>query len=225
MWQMIWMEYKYNYYFFVAVAVLAAVTALNTVFQPLEDFPMGVMAFNLPLIVTTNWLALRTKNKRERQWGGTPILVWQRGVARAYIWLGTGLLWIVLYHGLVQIFAAGHHSSAIMAAVALLWIMVAVYMTVRDCLLDFLRHNPVYPLTPERSKSLIMMLILFLNFFGVMAFLSPRLIGGWLIGTIKFLAHHWLLNSWNGSLILMAVALVLTMLTVFTYSRKKSYLE
>ena len=221
MWALIRSEYRYNLGFWAALALLVLVMVYNTVVEPIEDLPSGLLFVNFPFIAVVNWLALRNKAHRERQWAGCPVAPWRRGLARASIWMGVGGFCLGLYYGTLALLAPAKVSGIMLAPMGLLLTLVGLYYVIRDGVVDFLRNNRVYPLTPERSRTLLMALILALNLLGVLAFMRP----GVTVPVIRVIVEHWLFTTARGGGVLLGIALLLALLSSVSYGHKRSFLE
>jgi len=212
--------------FLSAAVVLAAAWAEIRALLPNSDFPWAIFLYVIPFLLIQNWMALRSREKRERHWAALPVAAWSRGVARTAIWLGVGGLVFGLAVLCTFFLAPGRMLTATVSApVLILWGLLGVYMCLRDVLLHFWRHNRFYPMTPERSKSALMGLVLVLNLLGLLLFMMPAARGTQLQHVIQSVVHHWLFNTLRGLLWLGGGSLTLAALSSYTYSRKHGFLE
>ena len=225
MWPLIRSEYRYNLGFVAAMPVLVMLMVYNTLYEPIEDLPSGLLFVNFSFIAILNWMALRNKAHRERQWGACPVAAWRRGLARASIWVGMGIWCLALYYGPLALLAPEKLSANMLAPMGLLLTLIGFSYLIRDVVLDSLRNNRFFTLTPERSKAILVGLILGINLLGVVAFMVPGIAKAWIIPVVRAIVHHWLMTTARGGLILMGVAVALAVLSGVSYARKRSFLE
>lgn len=226
MWRLVKTEFAYHYVFWVAAASAVLLWAGVRMMLPHSDFPWLLFLYMIPFICVQNWMAFWSRDSRERQWGRLPVSALRRGMARATIWLGVGALVFLLAAGFTALLTPDRPLSVTAASpVLIFWVLIAGFMSLRDCILHFWRHNKIYPMTPERSKSALMMMVLALNILGLLLFMAPGLSGVWLKQILRYLAHHWLFTTACGVAWLSGFSLLVAAFSSITYAQKRSFLE
>jgi len=223
MWSIIRTEISYYRYLFLSFFTLMPLFFL---FEFLLPEAPKFTSFSLILLQAMYWNIFRNKMNRDYQLGTLPLPRWQMALARMLmvilpsLWIVTG--YILMY---VVIDFQQADSASLIRVIGFLALNIcffAGYFILRDLLLPVLRTNPWFSITKERSKMILMVIMLFalfMNFY----FLLKRPLG-------LFKVLEWLIKNdplANGTCVLtwLLIGFGLTGLTLVTFTARKSLLE
>lgn len=230
MWHIIITEFNYSKILFLIFFGLVPIVAYLAVYPLLEDMPTAMILFWLMLVSVQNWIIFRNKENRDRQHALLPVSVVLRALARMglVVFLCTVIITIYCF---IQFIVNPARPVAIMGAMVafgIILIVFSIYFILRDLLLFFLRNNRLFKLSKERSKTILIFLVLILNFLGIYYFLiglSGRMEASGLVRMIRFIKYDPLFTTGPGIVRYMIGCSLFAGLTLLTYAGRKSYFE
>jgi len=224
MWHIVQSEIKYNRYLF---AVFISMVPLNYIalqmFQDIPNFFLLILMF----LMLQNWLIIKNKERREYRDIQLPMSLPQIGMARIVIIVTGGVCVITLDYFINIIFSSKNAPLQINTLIYLGIILCgfSVYFIFRDLMLPFLRR---IGLTKTRMIAGLMVMALIMNLLGVCAFFitkssgkPPKLIEM----LIYFIKNYNPFFGEYGLVKLVIFGICLSGLSVYTYMRRKTYLE
>ena len=230
MWHILITEFSYNKILFLILFGLVPIVAYLTVYPLMEDMPTAMMLFWLMLVPIQNWIIFRNRENRDRQHALLPVSVVLRALARMglIVILCTAMITIYCF---IQFIVNPARPVAFMGAgvaFGIILIVFSIYFILRDLLLFVLRNNRLFKLSKERSKTVLIFLVLILNLLGIYYFLiglNGRMESSGLIRMIRFIKYDPLFTTGSGIIQYMSGCLLFAGLTVLTYAGRKSYIE
>lgn len=222
------MEFSYNKYLFIGTLCFTPFLAYHKIHPVAEDVPLGTFIFMIMFLPAMTWNTSRNKENREYQLAQLPISRFRMALSRIGMVIITGLMVSILYSGSLFILGfrevQAFHSSLV--PLGLIIGLFSLYFVLRDLFLNFLRNNTIFPMNRERTKTLLMAIVLGLNLLGFYFFFTAAKQKLDFVGTFfRFFAHHPLIITLGGNAIWMACSLLLAGLTLITFSVRKSCLE
>ena len=228
MWHILKTEMNYNKTLFIIALFLIPFIAIQVTYPVIEDLPVGMLVFVVMFLALQNWAVFKNKENRDYQQVRLPISNRQVAMARIGIVVLIGLIVCIIYWGFQLILKPqgpiSYRSGLVPYGIVIAFF--SIYFLFRDLLLNAMRNNRIFQFTRERSKTLLISIVLILNLLGFYFFFSAAkqqldFIGG----IFRFFVHHPLVTTPSGIFIWMASSLIMACLTIVTYRLRKSYLE
>jgi hypothetical protein len=180
--------------------------------------------FLLGLLTIQNLMIYRSREKREIMLARLPVTYHRLALSRILL-VASALGIIIAFYLLFRLlFGVETHQISLKLSgfYMTLLLLFSVYFCARDLLLYALRNNTIYKLTKERAQNMLMFAVLLLNLLGLFVFyLRPKAIGH----IFEFIFEHNPYASITGVAKLTAIALLFAVFSIFTYTKRRSYLE
>jgi len=230
MWRILITEFNYNKILFLVLFGLVPIIAYMAVYPPLEDMPATMLLFCVMLMPIQNWIIFRNRENRDRGHALLPVSVVLRALERMGLIVILCAAMITTYC-FIQFIVNPARPVAFMGAVVafgIILIIFSIYFILRDLLLFVLRNNRLFKLSKERSKTVLIFLVLILNLLGIYYFLiglDGRMESSGLIRMIRFIKYDPLFTTGSGIIQFMSGCLLFAGLTILTSAGRKSYIE
>jgi len=221
-------EFIYNKYLFIGAFCLVPVLGYHKVHPIAEDVPLGIFIFMIIVMTATNWNTFRNKENRDYQIARLPISHFHKALSRIGMVIIPGIIISMIYD--MTLLLLGVRESQAFHSILIPWGLViaimSIYFILRDLFLHFLRNNRLFPMNKERTKTLLVSLLLAINLLGFYFFISSVTEKLDFIGIIfRFFGHHPLITTLAGNAIWMGCSLVIAGLSLLTYRIRRYYLE
>jgi LPXTG-motif cell wall-anchored protein len=221
MWRIVEAEIRYNRLNFIFFLALVVIVGLVTTYGPITHVLAWMMAF----LGVNNWLAFRTREKRNLQFVQLPVSAGRIALARLLMIL----LPVGVFLGLFSLMyrATGPQSQINIRVILMLFALVvsifSIALIFRDTFVGTkaLRHGKVILVVLLSATAM-------LNFY---TFMIARRVAGTnaeppaLIRLIRFVDQHNPSTSNTSTVAFLAIGLGLAGLTLLTFKRRKTHIE
>ena len=227
MWPLLKAEFRYHQKIFLGFLVLLPIILSYAIYPFHEDMTPGLWMFVMIFLMLQNWNTFRNKEKRDRQHATLPLSLNIIAGGRILLVIFPALGYIVLYALLVWVLDPVEPLShrKLLTAFGFILLGFSVYFIFRDFLLSFFRKIGF-----NKSRMIVagLLIILGFNLLALAAFMHSNS-GGRLPFDIKpiitFFKTTPLFNSDDGVAKFLGFNFLIACLTVFSFSRRKAYLE
>jgi hypothetical protein len=220
-------ELKYNRELFaLAIGISAIVGGLNGLpFR--EDLINRVMIFWVLFVFLINWNQMRNREKRDMRDGILPLSLARMGCVRVIVPALIALAAALAYAAVEVLVKPGPAPKAlqILTPAAVIMLMFSLYFMGRDLLLYHLRNNRVYPITPERARTILVFLILFLNLLGIVLFIQASQRSAGMSKILDSIIKGHPFRGEAGLIRLYLTAAGLSLLSILTYRSRRSFTD
>lgn len=227
MWILIKNEFDYNQILFSSIMSIVLIISSLIVYQPIEDLPSGILMFWMMLLVCQFWVNFRHKENRDLQYARLPVSIGRIAASRilviiliSFSMIGLLILsQIILRHGTIIKWRGSF------VAFGIIIFIFSSYFVLRDLFLYFLRNNSIFPISKDTAILLLVFLALILNILGIFAFYRAQKGELKIFKIFDFFRFNPLFNTVGGIVQFIILWGLMSVLSIFTYGWRKSYLE
>jgi hypothetical protein len=215
-------EIRYSSKFFLVMMAFIPFLVLYRFYLD-EEFAFSLLP-TIILMVPLIWNIQRNKEHRDCQLGRLPLSIYAVGMARMLV-----PLLLSLSMGLLFLLLSALIPASLLWRNLIVWYIImtillifSIYFILRDSLLYFLRHNRYLSLSKENMIMLILGMVILLNLLGLYLFITENQGVVYLIGQLMKV-NPFSGESGLGRLII--TSMIMALVSVYTFSRRKTYLE
>ena len=220
-------ELKYNRELFAAAVGLSAIIGGMNGLPLQEDYINRAMIVWIVPVFLAIWNQMRNREKRDVRDGILPVSRSRMGGARIIVPTLITLVAAMIY-ALMEILVKpgpGPRVLQILAPSAVIMLFFSLYFISRDALLYYLRNNRIYPVTPERARTLLVFLILCANFLGIALFVLASQRSAGMTKVLDFIIERHPFRGESGLIRLYLTTAGLCFLSILTYRSRRSFIE
>lgn len=226
MWHFIRAEFDYNRKLFLGFVAVIPLLSLLVVY-PIQDFSPNLLAFTMTLLMLQNWAVFMNKEKRGYLQMRLPLSLRRIALTRILLVMIASSGYLVLYASICfGVITGGRVNYVALSMIfGIILLVFSVYFITRDLLLDFFRK---LGFTKERVIVALLLVVVGFNILGVYVMIQTNTSGTAPLpvrATFDFLRRNNPFSGEYGAVKLLALSTLLVSLTVFSFGRRKSYLD
>jgi hypothetical protein len=227
MWPLLKAEIAYHKKIFLSFFVFIPLFWLYAVYPFMEDMPQGMWIFMMLFLMLQYWNIFRNREKRDRRFAMLPVSPIQIALARILIVICACFAYILLYRLFINLFNPVEYVNTrkLLITVALILFLYSTYFISRDLLLSFFRR---IGFNKNRMIAAAVLLLLGLNVLGLAVMMNRNAADPAFSNInpiITFFKTSSLFNTDPGVAKLLGTNFLFALLTVFSFRRRKAYLE
>jgi hypothetical protein len=227
MWSLFKSEIEYHRRIFLAFFGFIPLFWIYAGYPFVEDMPQGMWVFVMIFLMLQYWIIFRNREKRDRRFVMLPVSIYQIALARILIMMVAGFAYISVYRLFINFFNPVEYvnSRKLLIAFALIIFFFSSYFIFRDLLLSFFRK---IGFNKSRVIVAVTLLMLGLNILGLAVMMNRNAAEPAFINIhpiVMFFKTSSLFNSNPGIARLLSANFLFALLTVFSFRRRRAYLE